>query len=286
MTVIDWSTTEAARAPRRRRARIGGAWVDDVSSSEAIDFIADLVAARRGGIVVTPNVDHVVLLEDDARLRAAYASASLSLADGMPIVWASRLLGTPVREKVSGSDLILPLARRAAQERWRVYLLGGSDGSAARAAEQLAREAPGLVIAGIDTRRVDVDGHPRAMDELAAAVGAARADLVLLALGCPKQEIVMHRIAAAVRPAVCVGIGAGLDFVAGAVPRAPRWMSGAGLEWLYRLAREPRRLWRRYLLRDPRFFLILLRDLFGPRARGDDCSGGFVPEDRRGEPER
>lgn len=259
--MIDPSTGELPHSPLRRRARIGLAMVDDVSFSEAIEAIAQLVAARRGGIVVTPNVDHVVLLEDDPRLRAAYAGASLSLADGMPIIWASRLLGTPLREKVSGSDLIIPLARRAAEEGWRVHLLGGGEGVAQRAAEQLAREAPGLVVAGIDSRRVDVEGDPRLIDDLVAGIGAARPDLVLLALGCPKQEIIMHRIAEAVRPAVCVGVGAGLDFVAGAVPRAPRWMSRAGLEWLYRLAREPRRLWRRYLVRDPRFLIILLRDL-------------------------
>jgi N-acetylglucosaminyldiphosphoundecaprenol N-acetyl-beta-D-mannosaminyltransferase len=236
--------------------------VDDVTLAEAIDAIAHLVEARRGGIVVTPNVDHVVRLEDDALLRAAYASASLSLADGMPILWASRLLGTPLREKVSGSDLIVPLAQRAARERWRVYLLGGGEGIAARAAERLTREAPGLVIAGIDARRIDVDHDPPTHDDLVAGIGAARPDLVLLALGCPKQEILMHRIAAAVRPAVCIGVGAGLDFLAGAVPRAPRWISRAGFEWLYRLAREPRRLWRRYLVRDPRFFLILWREVF------------------------
>lgn len=243
---------------------MGGAMVDDVTFSEAIDAIAHLVEARQGGIVVTPNVDHVVLLEDDARLRAAYACASLSLADGMPILWASRLLGTPLREKVSGSDLLVPLAQLAAEKRWRVYLLGGGEGIAARAAERLVREAPGIVIAGIDARRVDVDRDPPALDDLIATIGAARPELVLVALGCPKQEILMHSIAAAVRPAVCIGIGAGLDFLAGTVPRAPRWISRAGFEWLYRLAREPRRLWRRYLVRDPRFFLILLRDVLGP----------------------
>lgn len=274
MTMAERSTGETGGPARRRRARIGHAMVDDLTLPEAIDCIAHLVEARLGGIVVTPNVDHVVLLEDDARLRAAYAGASLSLADGMPIVWASRLLGTALREKVSGSDLVVPLARRAARERWRVYLLGGGEGIAARAAERLAREAPGLVVAGIDTRHVDVDRGPSAHDDLVAGIAAARPDLVLLALGCPKQEIVMHRIAAAVRPAVCVGVGASLDFVAGAVPRAPRWISRAGFEWLYRLAREPRRLWRRYLVRDPRFFLILWRDIVSPsRTRSATRTG-------------
>jgi N-acetylglucosaminyldiphosphoundecaprenol N-acetyl-beta-D-mannosaminyltransferase len=262
---VTMSRGEAAE--RRRRIPIGRATIDDVTMAEALEAIADLVARRKGGVVCTPNVDHLVLLEDDVRLRGAYARASLVLADGMPIVWASRLLGTPIREKVSGSDLIGPLIQRAADERWRVYLVGGGEGVAALAAERLKITAPGLEIVGIDARTIDIDRDSPTHDELVTRLTAARPDLVLFALGCPKQEIVMARIAEAVRPAVCLGIGAGLDFLAGTVPRAPRWMSAAGLEWLYRLAREPRRLWRRYLVRDPRFGWILLREI-GMRVRG------------------
>lgn len=261
-------TFESSETPeRRRRVRIGRAVIDDVTMAEALEAIADLVARRSGGFVCTPNVDHVVLLEDDLRLGAAYEHASLVVADGMPILWASRLLGTPLREKVSGSDLLFPLLLRAAEERWRVYLVGGGEGVAARAVERLKIEAPRLEIVGIDARSIDLDRDQDGHCELVAGLNAARPDLVLLALGCPKQEVVMDRIAGAVRPAVCVGIGAGLDFVAGTVPRAPRWISSAGLEWLYRLAREPRRLWRRYLVRDPRFAGILVRD-FAARGRG------------------
>ena len=264
-------TIEPGATLERPRVGIGQAIIDDVTLSEAVEAIAELVAQRRGGIVCTPNVDHIVLLEDDARLREAYSSASLVCADGMPIIWASRLLGTPLREKVSGSDLVVPLLQRATDARWRVYLVGGGEGVAARAAERLKHDSPALEIVGIDARFIDLDRDPPGHDALASGVRAARPDLVLLALGCPKQEIVMHRIAAAVRPAVCVGVGASLDFLAGTMARAPRWMSAAGLEWLYRLAREPRRLWRRYLVRDPRFASILLRDLRGaskPRGAG------------------
>lgn len=245
----------------RPRARLGHALIDDLSLDEAVDAIANLVATRRGGFVVTPNVDHVVRLERDARLREAYAAASLSLADGMPVVWAARLCDQPIREKVSGSDLIRPLMARAAAGAWRVYLLGGAPGVAARAAEVLRREAPALDIVGVDSRFVALDATPSEREDLIAAIRAAQPDLVLVALGCPKQEILMHEIAAAVRPAVCLGIGAGLDFIAGTARRAPPWMSAAGLEWLHRLATEPRRLYRRYLVDDPRFLLVLWREL-------------------------
>jgi N-acetylglucosaminyldiphosphoundecaprenol N-acetyl-beta-D-mannosaminyltransferase len=245
---------------------MGKVIIDDLTLLEALEAIIALVERRQGGAVFTPNVDHIVLLEEDARLRDAYASASLSLADGQVVIWASRLLGTRLRDKVSGSDLIGPLLKLGAEKRWRVYLLGGREGAAARAAERLRRDAPGVVIVGVDPRRIDVDRAEASHGDLIASLDEARPDLILVALGCPKQEILIHRIADAVRPAVCIGVGAGLDFLAGVVPRAPPWMSVAGLEWLYRLAREPRRLWRRYLLRDPKFFLILLRELRSPAS--------------------
>jgi N-acetylglucosaminyldiphosphoundecaprenol N-acetyl-beta-D-mannosaminyltransferase len=253
--------TPRPRTSPRPRVHLGGVDIDDLTLAEALDAIAALVASGKGGTVLTPNVDHVVLVEEDARLREAYASASLSLVDGMPVLWASRLLGTPLREKVSGSDLIRPLLELAAERRLRVYFLGGGPGVAARAAENLHRVIPDLRIAGVDAPRIELDGERVADGEAIARAKAARPDLVLVALGCPKQEIFMHAAAPALRPAVLLGIGAGLDFWAGTIQRAPAWMSARGLEWLYRLAHEPRRLWRRYLVRDPKFLLILLREL-------------------------
>lgn len=261
-------STLPARDGDPRSFHLGHARIDALTRREALDRITRLVEAGRGGTVFTPNVDHVVRLERDPRLLRAYASVSLSLPDGMPLVWASRLLGHPLPEKVSGSDLILPLMRRAAERGYRVFFLGGEAGVAARAAARLGREATGLRVAGIDARSVDVDGPPAACDDLINTLAAARPDLILLALGCPKQEILAARLAHRVRPAVLIGVGAGLDFLAGTKPRAPRWMSEAGLEWLHRLAHEPRRLWRRYLVEDPAFLRILLRELQAPRRGG------------------
>lgn len=249
----------------RPRFHIGSLDIDDLTQAEALDAIAALVDAGRGGTVLTPNVDHVVLCEHDARLREAYASASLSLVDGMPVLWAARLLGSPLREKISGSDLILPLMKLAARRKDRVYLLGGAPGVAEAAARRLQEAVPGLTLAGTCAPAVDVDREAPVEEEVLARVHAAHPDLVLVALGCPKQEIFMHRVAPALRPAVLLGIGAGLDFWAGTAQRAPSWVSAAGLEWLHRLTREPRRLWRRYLVRDPEFVVILLRELLERR---------------------
>ncbi len=258
------ATQEARVRCADRRVRVGQLWLDAVSFARALDRIAMLVDAREGGCVFTPNVDHVVTAEDDALFRAAYSRSSLSLADGQALVWGTRLLGTPVPEKVSGSDLVWPLLERAAASRWRVYLLGGAPGSAAAAAARLEREL-GLRIAGVDAPRISVEGGPEESAVL-ERIRRSEAELVLVGLGAPKQERFIHRALPALGPSVALGVGASIDFLAGRVRRAPRWVSRAGLEWLFRLALEPRRLAHRYLVKDPRFLAVLARTARTPRA--------------------
>jgi N-acetylglucosaminyldiphosphoundecaprenol N-acetyl-beta-D-mannosaminyltransferase len=253
------TSTSTPRSPDS--LRLGSLRIDDLTFEGALDAIEALVRAGRGGTVFTPNVDHVVLVDEDPRLRAAYEDVSLSLVDRTPVLWAARLLGHPLPEKISGSDLVLPLLKRAAERGFRVYFLGGGEGVAEKAAKVATELHPTLKIVGTDAPFINIDRDDPRHAEIAARIVAAKPDLVLVALGCPKQEVFMHRVAEAIAPAVSLGIGAGLDFIAGTIPRAPAWISAAGLEWLFRLAREPRRLWRRYLIRDPKFLLILLRDL-------------------------
>jgi len=235
--------------------------VDRVTFGEALDAVAELVRLRRGGTVFTPNVDHVVMADEDDRLRRAYADVDLSLADGMPVVWASRALGRPLPEKVSGSDICAPLMERAAENGWRVYLLGGGHGVAKRAASRLRAAYPGIAVVGTSSPRIDMNEPESGRRHVVEAVQKTAPDLVLVGLGAPKQELWIHESAAALTPAVLLGVGASIDFLAGTARRAPAWMSAAGLEWLHRLAVEPRRLWRRYLLRDPKFLGILLAQL-------------------------
>jgi N-acetylglucosaminyldiphosphoundecaprenol N-acetyl-beta-D-mannosaminyltransferase len=238
--------------------RIGHVPVDSVTFAQAIAEVERLVAARRGGTVFTPNVDHVVLAEHDEALRSAYEDASLRLVDGMPVVWASRALGRPLPEKISGSDLVPALIPVARTHRWRVYLLGSTPENAARAAAALTSH--GVDVVGFSSPYIDVSEAPD--ENVLDAVARAAPDVVFVGLGAPKQELFAHAVAPRLAPAVLLGVGATIDFLAGAVPRAPAWMSRAGLEWLYRLAREPRRLWRRYLLRDPQFAWIVLKQLW------------------------
>jgi len=250
---------------RRTRIRLGHVPIDVVTMAETLDDIEAMITSGTGGMVFTPNVDHVVLADENVRLREAYQDVTLSLADGMPILWASSLLRLPLTHKISGSDLLLPLVERASQRGFRVYLLGGADGVGERAAAVLKEKYPSLIVCGIDSPRVGLDDSAAVRAQQAARVKEARPDIVFVALGNPKQELWIHQTFESLKPGVLLGIGASMDFVAGVSRRAPPWVSRMGLEWLFRLGMEPRRLWRRYLLRDPKFLAILLRTARRPR---------------------
>lgn len=247
-----------------RRLRIGGVWIDVLTFDGALREIERLVDRGHGGSVFTPNVDHLVKVASNDAFKQAYRRASLSLADGMPLIWASRLLGCPLPERVAGSDLLLPLLKLAARRQWRVYLLGGAPG-VAQASAKLLTEQMGVVVAGWDDGRIESDGSDPSGGSV-ARVRAARPDLVFVALGPPKQELWIDRAGDMIRPAVSLGVGASFDFLIGKYQRAPKWMRAWGLEWLYRLSQEPGRLWRRYLVEGPRFLGLVAATWWAPRA--------------------
>ena len=251
----------------RRQIRIGRIFVDVLGRAEAMDAIGKLVDSGTGGYVFTPNVDHVVTAERLDELALAYQGARLSFADGMPILWASRLLGQPLPEKLSGSDLLDPIAGLAADSGWPIYLLGGRPGSAEAAAEKLCERYPSLRVAGIDAPMMSLaPGHAGTRKALERMM-SARPKILFVGLSGPKQELLLHRCSDYLGSTLAFGLGAAIDFTAGVVPRAPAWMSQVGLEWLYRLLREPRRLWRRYLVRDPRFIGVVWRTLREPKEQ-------------------
>ncbi len=248
-------------------ALFGSLAVNRITGTESVAAIGRLIDQGQGGYVTTPNVDHVVLARTNRRLRAAYRRAALSLADGQPLIWMAKLLGTPLPEKVSGSDLIWRLAAEAEQKGWGLFLYGASPVVSMEAERRLLEKHPRLRIVG---RNASWWKGGNATD-VVEQIKAAKPDIVIVALGCPKQELWMRRHASLISPAVSLGLGGSLDFVAGAVRRAPTWMSRSGLEWMYRLAQEPRRLAYRYLVRDLRIApifagLMLRRILTGPNA--------------------
>ena len=231
---------------------------------QALDRIDQLIATGKPSYFITANLHYAMVSEGDERLRAANARADFILADGMPLVWASRLMREPLPERVAGSDLIWRMCERAAQNGRSVFLLGGAPGIAEEAARKLVEKYSRLVIAGTACPPFRALSHLEE-EALIDQIRASRSDLLLIAFGQPKGELWLARNFEKLLIPVCVQVGASLDFVAGKVRRAPRWMQRIGLEWAYRLAQEPRRLLGRYL----RNMVFLMRMLFTrTRRRG------------------
>ena len=225
------------------------------------DGIDRHVATREPGFIVTPNVDHVCRYHRDPSFREAYDHASFVLADGMPLLWSARLLGRPLLEKLSGSDLLPRLSGFAAERGYSVYYLGAAEGVAEAAAERLKMRYPSLRVAGTYSPPFGFERDPQVNASIVARLREARPDICFVALGSPKQETWLYGNYAAAEIPAMIGVGAAFDFVAGRVRRAPRWMQKTGMEWIWRLIQEPRRLAKRYLIEDSYFFVLLAREI-------------------------
>ena len=245
-----------------------GMSIDRLTMQDAVSRLLDWVQTPGEGCryVVTPNVDHTVLFQQHAGLRAAYADAGLVLADGMPVVWAARLLGHKLPQRVTGSDLV-PNLFTAAEERQslRVFLLGAAPGVAERAATKIAEHWPSVRVIDTYSPRLGFERDSAENAEILARIARARPDVLVIGLGAPKQELWVHAHRLNIAAPVALCVGATLDFLAGERLRAPAWMRKAGLEWIHRLAGEPRRLARRYA-RDAWIFpRLVFRELFPAR---------------------
>ncbi len=203
---------------------------------------------RPGGYLMTPNLDNMRTLSHDSAVLARAMAADIRVADGMPLVWASRLQGTPLPERVAGSDVIWELAGELARTGKRLFLLGGEPGTAERAAEALTTRIPGLIVAGTYCPPVGFQDDPTEMARMGAALRGAGPDFVYIGLPFPKASALALQMRDVMPATWFVGLGISFSFVCGDVRRAPVWMQRTGLEWIHRLAQEPRRLARRYLL--------------------------------------
>jgi N-acetylglucosaminyldiphosphoundecaprenol N-acetyl-beta-D-mannosaminyltransferase len=233
-----------------QRVKLFGVEIDAVRMGGAVERILAWVDDPAGGcrFVVTPNVDHTVLLQSSAELRAAYRDAGLVLADGWPVVAASRLLGKPLPERVTGSDLgpaLFDAAQKSARP-LRVYLLGAAPGVAERAAERIAGRWPKVEVVGVYSPPLGFERDPDECHAILRRIREASPELLLVGLGAPKQELWVHRHQQEIAAPAALCVGATIDFLAGEKKRAPRLLQKLGLEWLHRMLSEPRRLTTRY----------------------------------------
>ncbi len=249
------------------RVPLCGVGFDPLTEEQVVDVVRDAGRDGVGGWLVTPNVDILRSAVRNPDLGALVARASLVVADGVPLLWATRVSGRPLPGRVAGASLIWSLSEAAGRDGRSVYLLGGAPGVAERAGAVLAATYPGLVIAGHDCPPIGFEVSPDGVDEVRRRVVAASPDIVFCGLGFPKQERLIEQLRPDLPAAWFVGCGAAITFVSGDIRRAPRWMQVSGLEWVHRLLSEPRRLFRRYILEDLPFAVRLMASAAASRLR-------------------
>jgi N-acetylglucosaminyldiphosphoundecaprenol N-acetyl-beta-D-mannosaminyltransferase len=246
---------------------LDGVRLHALTQAEAVAFVVERLRQGRGGWLTSVNLEDLRLRHADTDYAALCTPATLALADGAPLVWASRIQGTPLPERVGGSDLVGPLAHASALNGFSLFLLGGGPGVAPRAAAALCRAHPGLRLAGILSPPFGFESDLGERRRIVEAVVAAQPDLVYVGLGKPKQEWLIDELRPRLPTAWLLGVGISLSFLSGDVRRAPPWMQRAGLEWLHRLAQEPRRLAGRYLVRGIPYAARLLSRSLAARVR-------------------
>ena len=248
--------TQFVRPPSK--VQLMGVRIDCVTEKQVIARVISSIRDGIGGWIVTPNVDHLRIISERPDLLATVNQASLKIADGMPLIWASRVQGTPLPERVTGAGLTASLTAAASKAGASVFLLGGNPGDGEAAAAVLRRSNPGLKIAGIICPPLGFESDSLQMTEIANALRSAKPDLVYACFGFPKDPLVISALRPCLPAAWFLGLGGSLAIVSGRTRRAPRWMQRAGMEWLWRLGLEPRRLFRRYIVEDIPFAIRLL----------------------------
>lgn len=232
------------------RLRLMNIEIDNLTMDETLDAIDSLIKEDNCSYVITPNVDHIVQLERDEELKRVYENASLILTDGKPLIWISNWYKTPIKEKISGSDLFPRVCDLAAKKGYTMYLLGAAEGVAAKAANNLMNKYKGLNIVGAYSPPFGFEKDKAELKKIESQIQDVHPDILIVGLGCPKQEKYMYHHCKELGVPISFGLGASIDFEAGNIKRAPKWMSEHGLEWLYRITQDPKRLAKRYLVDD------------------------------------
>jgi N-acetylglucosaminyldiphosphoundecaprenol N-acetyl-beta-D-mannosaminyltransferase len=248
-------------------AAIAGVSIHRVTLQDALKLISEYVSSGVPHQIVTVNLDFLRIARKDEEFREILNAAPLAIADGMPLIWISRWLKQPLPERIAGVDLLERVAALAASDGHRLFLLGAAEGVAAQAALSLETRHPGLNVAGTYAPPfgpiTDFE-----QSQILSRIRAASPDVLFVAFGAPRQEHWIWRHLDELGVPVCVGVGGSFDIIAGRLSRAPRWMQTSGFEWLYRLALEPGRLWRRYLLKDLPLLLTIARGRYSRQTQG------------------
>lgn len=258
------------------RISMMGCFIDNLTMSETVERIAGFIQSGHSHQHVVVNVDKLVKASRDANLRSIINECSLINADGMPVVWTSRLLGRPLKERVTGVDLFDELMRESALRGWRVFLLGAEESVVTAVRRLYESQYPNLKIVG--HRNGFWSGEQEA--EVVEQIRICSPDLLFVAMGSPHKERFLKRCKDELRVPFSMGVGGTFDVVVGKVKRAPLWMQKVGLEWFYRFLQEPRRMFRRYFIDDPFFLVLLAKELAASRRRDVRTGAVEAPENQ------
>ena len=246
------------------RVNIGGIEIDKYSFDEVLENIANHILGKgKPSYVVTPNAQHIISLQKDNRFREIYRKAFLVVPDGVSLLWSAKFLQTPLNGRVNGTDLFERLCEVAQEKGLKVFLLGGRPGAAEKAKETLQKRLPGIQIVGTHCPPYGFESQEKEVALINTKIKAAAPDILFVGLGAPKQEYWIHDNYQELGVPISVGIGVSFELVANMVQRAPIWMQKWGLEWLFRLIVEPKRLWKRYIMGNPQFLWLVLMQRLG-----------------------
>jgi N-acetylglucosaminyldiphosphoundecaprenol N-acetyl-beta-D-mannosaminyltransferase len=244
-----------------QRLCICGVPLDSLSADDVLEIISKRIQAKKKTAIYFTNASHLVNARFDAALKKAYSAADLSLPDGVPLVWISRLFGSRLPQRICATDFVPALCKRGSERGFSFFLLGGTEEVAGKAKETLMTKCRGLHIAGNYSPPLNTAFCKDEVSEITERINRCNPDIVLVALGGSKQEKWIHAYAQYANAHIFMGIGGTFDFISGQVKRAPLWMRRSGLEWLFRLYQEPRRLWKRYLIGNSLFLFLVLEDI-------------------------
>lgn len=259
-----------------KTVRILGTRFAQTNMEDTLRAIEKFIANGRRSQVCITNAYSLVLMQKDTEFKDITNSASLVVADGQPLVWISKLYGEPISERVAGADLVYEFSRRSAKKRHKLFFLGSNSTTLKKMVENLKKIFPSLQIVGAYCPPFKKQFFERENEKMISLINKVKPDVLFVGLGAPKQERWIWEHKDELQVSVSIGVGAAFDFVAGTVKRAPEWMQKCGLEWLFRLYQEPKRLWKRYLIGNTIFIWLVLKEFLKLRILGRDCASSIT----------
>ncbi len=239
------------------KQRFLNTYVNNLSMKDCLETIDSLVSQDKKSYIVAVNVDVIVKIEDDPYLKKIIDNAELVLVDGKPLQWIAKYQGNPIKEKISGSDLVPLLLKQASDKGQSVFIIGGKDGIAQKAKSNIEKSNPKIKIVGTYAPPLGFEKDQKELDKINVMISDCHPDILIACFGCPKQEKWIYENYLKYEAKLSVCAGATVDFLSGNVKRAPKWISNIGFEWFYRFLQEPKRLFRRYFVDDVRILKLV-----------------------------